>query len=169
MSEFDPASMEFGGIVPQLTVPSVDAAVKFYAAAFGASELYRNRDPLSGRVVHCELSVGAARVTLHEEFLEYGLPTSGTLGGTAVTLNLHLPDVDVTYDRAIAAGADVIMRPVNRFWGARAGALLDPFGHRWVLTTMRHDPSPQEILESSRGVSTYMRLSAARPPKDGSE
>lgn len=169
MSEFDPASVEFGGIVTQLTVPSVDAAVKFYAAAFGASELYRNRDTLSGRIVYCELSVGAARVTLHEEFVEYGLPTPATLGGTAVTLNLHLPDVDAVYDRAVAAGAEIIMRPVNRFWGARSGALLDPFGHRWVLTTMRHDPSPQEIVESSKGASPYMRLSAARPPKTGSE
>ncbi len=169
MSEFDPASMEFGGIVVQLTVPSVDAAAKFYAAAFGASELYRNCDTLSGRIVHCELSIGAARVTLNEEFVEYGLPTPETLGGSPVSLNLHLPDVDAAYDRAIAAGAEVIMRPVNRFWGARSGALLDPFGHRWVLTTMRHDPSPQEIVESSRGASTYMRLSAARPPKDGSE
>lgn len=166
MSQFDPASVEFGGLVVQLTVPSVDAAVRYYAQAFEANELYRNRDTLSGRIVYCELLIGAARVTLHEEFVEYGLPTPHTLGGTAVSLNLHLPDVDSVYERAIAAGGEVIMRPVNRFWGARSGALLDPFGHRWVLTTMRHDPSPQEIVESSRGASTYMRLSAARPPRD---
>jgi len=166
MSQFDPASIEFEGLVVQLTVPSVDAAVDFYRRAFGASELYRNRDTLSGRIVFCELLIGAARVTLHEEFVEYGLPTPRTLGGTAVSLNLHVPDVDSVYERAIAAGGEVIMHPVNRFWGARSGALLDPFGHRWVLTTMRHDPSPQEIVESSRGVSTYMRLSAARPPKE---
>jgi len=165
MSEFDPASVEFGGIVVQLTVPSVDAAVKFYTDAFGASELYRNPDTLSGRIAYCELSLGAARVTLHEEFQEYGLPTPGSLGGTAVSLNLHLPDVDQVYARAIRAGGEVIVPPTNRFWGARSGALLDPFGHRWVLTTMRQDLSPQEIVESSRGASTYMRLSAARPPK----
>ena len=166
MSEFDPASAEFGGIVVQLTVSSVDAAVAFYARAFEAQELYRNRDAPSGRIVHCELSIGAARVTLHEEFAEYELSTPQTLGGTPVSLNLHVPDVDAVYDSAIAAGAEVIARPVDRFWGARSGALLDPFGHRWVITTMRHDPSPHEILESSKGVSTHMRLSAARPPKE---
>jgi PhnB protein len=166
MSEFDTASVEFGGIVVQLTVPSADAAVAFYARAFGAHELYRNRDPLSGRIVHCELSIGAARVTLHEEFVEYGLPTPQRLGGTPVSFNLHVPDVDGVYDRAIAAGGEVIARPLDRFWGARSGALLDPFGHRWVITTMRHDPSPQEIVESSKGANTHMRLSAARPPEE---
>jgi PhnB protein len=166
MSEFDPASVEFGGIVVQLTVPSVDAAMAFYARAFEACELYRNRDDISGRITHCELSIGAARVTLHEEFVEYGLPTPQRLGGTPVSLNLHVPDVDAAYDRAVAAGATVITRPTDRFWGARSGAFLDPFHHRWVLTSMRNDPSPQEIVESSKGVSTYLRLSAARPPKE---
>src|SRR5277367_5329427 len=98
MSEFDPASVEFGGIVVQLTVSSVDAAVTFYAKAFDASELYRNRDTLSSRITYCELSIGAARVTLHEEFPEYSLPTPRTLGGTAVSLNLHVVDVDAVYD-----------------------------------------------------------------------
>lgn len=166
MSEFDPASTEFGGLVAQLTVSSVDAAVDFYARAFEASELYRNLDMLGGRIVYCELAIGAARVTLHEEFIEYDLPTPHTVGGTAVSLNLHVPDVDPVYARAIAAGATEIARPVNRFWGARSGSLLDPFGHRWILTTMRHDPSPQEIVEMSRGASTYMRLSAAKLPKE---
>jgi PhnB protein len=165
MSQFDPASIEFSGLAVQLTVASVDAAVAFYRTAFGASELYRNRDPESGRVVFCELLIGAARVTLHEEFLEYGLPTPQTLGGTPVSLNLHLPDVDMAYDRALAAGGEAIAPPANRFWGARTGAVLDPFGHRWVLTTMRVDLSPQQIVEASRGVGAQMRLSAARPPK----
>jgi PhnB protein len=165
MSQFDPASVEFGGLVVQLTVPSAEEAVAYYRQAFGASELYRNIDQLTGRVVYCELQIGAARVTLHEEFVEYDLPTPKTLGGASVTLNLHLPDVDAVYDRAIAAGGTIITRPVDRFWGARSGALLDPAGHRWVLTTMRLDMAPQEIVKSSKGVSTLMRLSAARPPK----
>src|SRR5258708_31681923 len=110
MSEFDTASVEFGGIVVQLTVPSVDAAVAFYTRAFGAHELYRNRDPLSGRIVHCELSIGAARVTLHEEFVEYGLPTPQRLCGTPLSFNLHVPDVDAVYDRAIPPSGDAIPR-----------------------------------------------------------
>lgn len=165
MSQFDPASPEFSGLVAQLTVRDADAAVAFYTLAFEASELYRNRDPETGRIVFCELLIGVARVTLNEEFLEYGLPAPPSLGGTAVSLNLHVPDVDAVFARAVAAGAQVIIAPADRFWGARTAALQDPSGHRWVLTTMRGDPSPHEILEASRGVPTHMRLSAARPPK----
>src|SRR5258708_37079802 len=115
MSEFDTASVEFGGIVVQLTVPSVDAAVAFYTRAFGAHELYRNRDPLSGRIVHCELSIGAARVTLHEEFVEYGLPAPQRLGGPPVRFNLPVPDVAAVSGRALAPGPEAITPALHRF------------------------------------------------------
>jgi PhnB protein len=139
----------------------VSEAVLFYRRAFDASELYRNTEGGGVRVVHCELLVGGARITLHEEFLEFGLPTPETLGGTPVSLNLYIPDVDAVFARAIAAGGAPIAQPTDRFWGARSGALLDPFGHRWVLSTVRRDPSPDEIVELSRGVTVEMQLSAA--------
>jgi uncharacterized glyoxalase superfamily protein PhnB len=164
VSHFDPAAAEFGAIVVQLAVASVSEAVAYYGRAFDASELYRNTEVGGARVVHCELLVAGARVTLHEEFLEFGLPTPGTLRGTPVSLNLYIPDVDIVFERAIAAGGTAIAQPTDRFWGARSGALLDPFGHRWVLSTVRRDPSPHEIVKLSRGVTVEMQLSAARRP-----
>jgi PhnB protein len=154
---------ELGPLVVQLTVPDAEAAIAFYLRAFGGSELYRNRETAEGgRVAHCELLIAGARITLHEEFPEYGLLAPGSLGGTPVSLNLFVADVDETYARAIAAGGRIIAAPTDRFWGARSGALVDPFGHRWVISTQVSDPSPEEIIRMSNAAPGKTRLSAAR-------
>ena len=157
----EPAS-ELGPLLVQLTVPDAEAAIAFYIAAFGGSELYRNRETADGgRVAHCELLIAGARIMLHDEFPEYGLLAPASLGGTPVSLNLFVDDVDEAYARAIAAGAQVITSPTDRFWGARSGALRDPFGHRWVISTQVDDPSPDEIIRLSNAAPGGMRLSAA--------
>ena len=30
-------------------------------------------------------------------------------------------------------------------WGERYGVLMDPFGHRWAVSTVREDLTPEEI------------------------
>jgi PhnB protein len=155
-------NIELGPLVVQLAVADADAAIDFYIRAFGASELYRNRETATGgRVVHCELLIAGARVVVHDEFPEYGLLAPPSLGGTAVSLNLYVADVDETYAQAIAAGGQMIVPPTNRFWGARSGALYDPFGHRWVISTQFDDPAPEDIIRLSNEAPTEIRLSAA--------
>ena len=153
---------ELGPLLVQLTVPDAEAAIAFYLEAFGGSELYRNRETADGgRVAHCELLVAGARIMLHDEFPEYGLLAPASLGGTSVSLNLYVADVDETYARAIAAGGEIITSPTDHFWGARSGALHDPFGHRWVISTQIEDPSPDEIIRMSNAIPGTTRLSAA--------
>lgn len=153
---------ELGPLLVQLTVSDAEAAIAFYIQAFGGSELYRNRETAEGgRVAHCELLIAGARIMLHDEFPEYGLLAPASLGGTPVSLNLYVADVDETYARAIAAGGQIITAPTDHFWGARSGALRDPFGHRWVISTQVHDPSPEEIIRLSNAARGAMRLSAA--------
>jgi PhnB protein len=39
-----------------------------------------------------------------------------------------------------------VERPVeNQFYGDRSGTLIDPFGHRWTLSTHVEDVSPEEM------------------------
>jgi PhnB protein len=53
--------------------------------------------------------------------------------------------VDSAFERAIKAGATV-ERPVeNQFYGDRSGTLIDPFGHRWTLSTHVEDVTPEEM------------------------
>jgi PhnB protein len=157
---------ELGPLVVQLTVPDSAAAVAFYVRAFGASELYRNTEAAGGRrVVHCELLVAGARLQLNDEFPEHGLLAPASLGGTSATFNLWVPDVDATYAQAIAAGGRMLSPPADRFWGARCGALVDPFGHRWNVSTQIEDLAPDEIIRRSNAAPTDVRLGVvARSP-----
>jgi PhnB protein len=33
----------------------------------------------------------------------------------------------------------------DQFWGDRTGTLVDPFGHRWYVSTHREDLTQEEI------------------------
>jgi PhnB protein len=138
---------DFHTITPHLTVRGVSAAVTFYENAFGAAELYRNLAPDGKSVMHAELMVGDSRLFLHDEFPEHG--EVSPLGGmaTGVVLHLYVDDVDDIYDRAVKAGATVMMPLQDCFWGDRYAIVVDPFGHRWSMATRIEDLSPREIKE----------------------
>jgi PhnB protein len=48
-------------------------------------------------------------------------------------IHLDVPDADAPWDRAVKAGATIIMTLESQFWGARYGQLRDPFGHIWSI------------------------------------
>jgi PhnB protein len=58
---------------------------------------------------------------------------------------LYAPDVDATFNRAIAGGAKELRPLENQFYGDRSGSLVDPFGHRWNLATHVEDVSEDEM------------------------
>jgi PhnB protein len=53
--------------------------------------------------------------------------------------------VDAAFDRAVAAGATVLMPVADQFYGERSGTVLDPFGHKWSLSTHIKDMTPAEM------------------------
>jgi PhnB protein len=51
-----------------------------------------------------------------------------------INVNVSTPaDVDAAIDRALSAGAEVVMAAQDTFWGARYGRVRDPFGHVWAF------------------------------------
>jgi PhnB protein len=68
-----------------------------------------------------------------------------SLGGSAVTLHLYVHDVDAVFNRAVDAGATVLMPVSDQFWGDRYGILADPFGHRWSIASRIEDLSPNDM------------------------
>jgi uncharacterized glyoxalase superfamily protein PhnB len=132
---------------PYITCDNAAEAIAFYERAFGARELIRIPAP-DGRIVHACLSVLGASVMISDAFAEHGMTSPKTLGGTPVTIHIMVPDVDQAFERAIAAGASVLMPVADMFWGDRYGALVDPYGHRWSLATHLRDMTPDEIREA---------------------
>ena len=137
---------DFHTITPQLVVRGAAEAIEWYTKAFGANELLRNAGPDGKSIMHAELLLGDSRFFLIDEFPDSMISPAG-LGGTAVTLHLYVAEVDRLFERAVAAGAEVLMPLADQFWGDRYGILKDPFGHRWSVAGRIEDLSPRKLQE----------------------
>jgi PhnB protein len=124
---------------PYLAVSGGTDALAWYASALGAEEAFRVVGD-DGRLGHAEITIGTARIMLSDEYPEIGVRSPASLGGTTVTLHLEVADVDELYARAVAAGATPLAEPADQPHGARHGTLLDPFGHRWMLSQPLEQP-----------------------------
>lgn len=120
-------------LIPYLAVAGGAAAIDWYTAVLGAVEVSRFVGD-DGRVGHAELVIGPAHIYLADEYPEIGVVGPATLGGTSFALHLHVVDVDYSYERAVAAGATGQRPPDDQGHGSRNATILDPFGHRWMLS-----------------------------------
>ncbi len=124
------------GVIAYLSVAGGADAIDFYRKAFGATEIARMTAPDGKRLMHARLGINNGILMLSDDFPEYhdGKPSAPQPGApTGVTMHMQVPDVDVVFAQAIAAGATPIMPPADMFWGDRYAQLRDPFGHRWSL------------------------------------
>ena len=87
---------------------------------------------------------------LADEFPDWNSLGPNTRGGTSVSLHLYIPDADAFFEKAIKAGAEVVMPLGDAFWGDRYGQLKDPFGHIWSVATHIKDLTPEEIAEAAK-------------------
>ncbi len=137
-------------ISPHLTVRGAPRAIEFYKKAFGATEIHRMPDA-SGLIMHAGLKVGDSLFFLNDEMPTPGGGKSPTsIGGTAVTINLYVPDADKTYKQAISAGAKETMPIADQFWGDRYGVITDPFGHKWAIATRKEDLTDDELRQRGK-------------------
>lgn len=141
--------LKTGQLVPHLLVRGVAQAIKFYQRALGAVELYRSPLP-NGKGLHAQLRIGSSLLLLTDESPEQQVPGFGSpqsLGGTTVTVQLYVDDVDAAYQRALGAGATPIMPPEDCFWGDRFSMMKDPFGHSWAIVTVKEELTPKQVQE----------------------
>ena len=116
-------------LYPRLVVEGADAAVEFYARAFGGSvtERYQGDD---GRVVHAMVVAGPARFAVKDAGDGDPAPSGG---GVPVLMTLDVTDADAVAERMLAAGATVIYEIADRGYGY-GGRLRDPYGHQWMIS-----------------------------------
>jgi PhnB protein len=144
-------------VSPYLIVSGAARALDFYAQAFGAKELMRHTSP-DGKVGHAEIRIGDTVVMLADEHPDHDAHAPGKFGGSPVSLHMYVEDVDKVWSQALAAGAR-IKRPLdNQFYGDRNGALEDPFGHTWNLSSHVEDVSMEEL---DRRVAAMMKETKA--------
>ena len=149
MAKVEPTQKSKGyhTVTPGLTVSDAKAAIEFYKKAFGAEEREVCLGP-DGKVMHAEIKIGDSIIMLNDEFPKMGCVGPKSLGGTPVSMFIYVENVDAMYDRAVKAGATATMPVADQFWGDRFGQVVDPYGHKWGISTHIADPTPEEMKKA---------------------
>jgi uncharacterized glyoxalase superfamily protein PhnB len=118
--------------LPYLAVANAREAIAWYIGTFGAALVGEPYEMDDGRIGHAELQIGDGVLYLSDEYPALGVKAPAPLANS-VSLMLHVPDTDATLERARERGADVQREPYENY-GARNATIIDPFGHRWMLS-----------------------------------
>ena len=143
-------------LTPHLVCRDAPGAVEFYRRAFGADVMRVVRTP-EGGVLHAALVVRGAMFFLCDECPQFGSRGPQALGGTPVTLHLHVHDCDAVFGRAVEAGCTVRMPLQDMFWGDRYGVLTDPYGHAWSVATTVREVTDDEMQRGAAGCAEAMK------------
>ena len=138
-------------LTPYICPRECTRAIAWYVEVFGASEVGERYVDADGRVGHAEINLDGALLMLSDGFPDYGAeaPPEGNRTAT-FALNLYVPDADATLAAAERAGAHV-QRPVEeQAYGSRMGAIIDPFGVRWMIATQIREVDQEELDRQAR-------------------
>jgi PhnB protein len=128
----------FHTITPNIIVDDAEQAVAFLKKAFGATERYR-LTMSDGKIAHCELEIGNSILNLGASM--EGWPAHGLVA------QIYVEDSDALFQRAVQAGAKVIMSMTDMFFGTREGRVEDPFGNVWIIATLKEEVPPEEMQQ----------------------
>jgi uncharacterized glyoxalase superfamily protein PhnB len=120
-------------VTPYLVVPDADTELTFLKVAFGGAESSCHRNP-DNTVMHAEVRIGDSLIMLGQ--------AGGGWKALTAALYLWVPDVDATYERALAAGATSQSAPEDKPYGHRNAGVVDPNGITWWIGSPARQPVP---------------------------
>jgi PhnB protein len=132
-------------VTPTLTLDNAAQAIDWYKKALGADEISRAVGP-DGKVMHAEIRIGDSRIMVNDPMM--GMKGPQGLGGSPAGLWIYVDDCDALFNRAVAAGAQVLPgmgQMQDQFWGDRSGSFSDPHGYKWTIATHKEDLTRDEI------------------------
>jgi PhnB protein len=128
-------------ITPYLLYEDVAGALDFLSKAFGFEEVLRYTGE-EGYVNHAEARLGDASVFMGDPGDQYRNPKK--LGQETVGIYVLVDDVDAHFERAKAAGAEILEEPVDQEYGHRRYTARDPEGHHWFFAAAVREVAPEE-------------------------
>jgi PhnB protein len=130
-------------VSPYLYYEDAAAAIEWLTAAFGFRERMRMPGE-DGRVMHAELELDGGVVMLATPPRpEFKSPKA--IGATLSSVYTYVDDVDAHFERARAAGAEIVQEPATMPYGDRHYGARDPEGHEWWFGQHVEDVSPDEL------------------------
>jgi len=124
MSAYKPGG--FPSVSAYIMAKDGQALIDFVAAAFGATP--ERRIDHEGRIAHAEMRIDDSVIMLAD--------AHGQWAPVPAWLHIYVPDVDATYQKALAAGGTSVQPPSQREGDPdRRGGVADPWGNQWWIST----------------------------------
>lgn len=146
-------------VTPYLSIKGAADAIAFYKKVFGAKEVMRMPGP-NGTLGHAEIAIENNRIMLADEYPEINFKSPRAFGGTPVSINLYVKNVDAVAKKAVAAGAKLLRPVADQFYGDRSASVEDPFGHVWHVSTHIRDVSVKEMKKKAAEMAASAKKSA---------
>ena len=134
-----------------LGVRDIQQAIKFYETlGFHLDTALPGSD---GQLTVAFLSIGSSMMLLgrldelHYEHRVRARKIRKGPHGLGVTLTLLVPDLPKVYEAVRKAGLEILLEPVDEFYGDRVFMFLDPDGYEWKISQTIKQVSPEEVAE----------------------
>ncbi len=151
MSKAKPIPDGVPAVMPMLVCRNAAAEIDFCKTTFGAVELVRRPGP-DGNVAHALVTIGPAMVMIEGEWPTLASRAPQPDGSSPVVIFIYVEDVDKAVERAVAAGAKVLIPVKDQFWGDRTGRIVDPSGHVWTVASRVEETTSEERQERWSGI-----------------
>ena len=124
-------------VVPAVRYQDAHAAIDWLCRVLGFTRHAVYEGP-SHTIAHAQLTFGSGMIMLGSasnqgESAQHMVQPSETGGRETVSLCLITDDAALVYDRAVSAGADILMELRDMDYGGRAFTVPDPGGHIWSV------------------------------------
>jgi uncharacterized glyoxalase superfamily protein PhnB len=125
-------------IFPEIIYDDAPAALDWLTRVFGFVKGEVVEGP-AGTIAHAEMHLGPGTIMPKSPMAEteFRMKSPRALGGITQCLYVTVDDPDTHYQRAKAAGAEIVMEPFDTDYGARNYCVRDLEGHLWSFGTYR--------------------------------
>lgn len=126
----------YTSVAPWVVTDDTGAFLDFVAQVLDGEELARVATE-NGAIGHGEIRVGDTVVLAFDRAPEWPVMPS--------LLRVWVPDADAVFEKAVAAGAQVVTAVSDNAFGQRGGRIKDPFGNIWWVVTQVEDV-PEDLM-----------------------
>lgn len=123
-------------VTPYLVVKDVPQLIDFLQKVFDAkiTEQVKRKD---GTTTHAEVKIADSVIMM-------GQPQDDSRVLSSM-LYVYVKDADVTYQKALSAGATSVAEPADQFYGDRSAGVKGPLGNFWYIATKKEEVSKEEL------------------------
>ena len=133
-------------VIPMLICRDVPAEINFCNSTFGARDLGSRPGP-DGVIAHALLTINDTMIIIEAEWPTLASHAPLPDGSSSVVIFVYVENGDDVVERAVTAGARILIPVQIQFWGDRTARIIDPAGHVWTIATRIEETSSTEREE----------------------